>query len=147
MRALPPGDAVTSTAERPAGLSPPPALLCVPHSAFHHLPPPFLSFLLPSASLLLPLLHFPSSFIPLFFCCCVLVARLDLTLSPPKLITPVPFHTPRYGRAQHFPLQLGLSVPNALCRQPSPSTLWTEVSLSPSSLPPSLSLPHIIFSI
>lgn len=133
--------------------------------AFHHLLlssvsliPPFTTS--PSISLLSPPFCQPPrspSPLPFFFhpfiflLLCALSTFGPRALSPvcrpPKLITPVPRHTLGYGRAQHFLLGLRLSLQNAFCNQSSPSPLWTEVSLSPSSLPPSLSLPHIIFSI
>lgn len=144
--ALPPGDLVNNTMEQTAGLSPPLALLRVPHSTFHHLPLHFSPFssLLPGSSSL------PGSSLPLLssfsFSAAVCPRHIRVSLSPdlpnPSL---VPRCTPRCAGALGFLLGLGLRLQHVFCDQfPPPSALSLDRSL-PLPFPLAFSPSHNIF--
>lgn len=147
VRGLPPGDLVNNTAEQTAGLSPPPSSMSL-IPLFTTSPPhvSFFSSLL--SSLLFPpqFLCIPSPVLLFFhpFLFLSLPARLDLspTHRSPKPTTHAPLHS-EVTVELCFLLGPGRRLQSVfvIC---SPPELWTELSLFPS---PSLSLPHIIFSI
>lgn len=150
VRGLPPGDLVNNTMEQTAGLSPPPfsmSLIPLFTTSSPSPPPALLSppFCQPSLSSPISLYPFsPSPLLSSFPFFLSLSAHSDFSPAhrSPKPTTHAPLHS-EVTVELCFLLGPGRRLQSAFVIR-SPPELWTELSLFPS---PSLSLPHIIFSI